>query len=62
MAKKIARLPVTEDDPLSDLDNVTVEAMKLWSVASLKSFLAVRGKQVHGDHDTLVARYVGIYS
>ncbi len=48
--------PLDEDCALSAHDKLSLEDVKLWSVSSLKAFLAMRNKAIDGDHSTLSAR------
>lgn len=49
-------LPLTESDPMSDHEKLTMDGLKLWSVSALQAFLMVRKKSIDGNHDTLAAR------
>ena len=44
------------DEVSVDLDNMTLEEFKLWSMSALKVFLYVRKKSTMGSFDELAAR------
>jgi hypothetical protein len=43
---------------MGDLDCMTIEKFKLWSINALKVFLSCRKKSGDGTFDELAARYV----
>lgn len=63
MAKQVSKRLFSDQTPFGDavsvdLDNMTLETFKLWSMAALKVFLSVRKKSIEGSFDELSARYI----
>ena len=49
-------MALKEDNVMSEIDNLSIEVLRLWSDVALKTFLQARNKKVDGIHSELVAR------